>query len=58
MRYKMLQKQLNSSTTWKVAQNFFFSKGCDKLLYRVTTSYNAYKKLQKVGMGTTFKVAQ
>ena len=32
MGYKMLQKQHNLRASWKVAQNFVFSEGGDKLL--------------------------
>ena len=35
MRYEMLQKLLNPTASSKVAQNFSFSKGGDKLLRKL-----------------------
>ena len=35
MRYKMLQKQRNPRTSWKIPPNFLFSKGGDKLLKKL-----------------------
>ena len=44
----MLQKQCSTRNSLKVAQKFFFSsKGGDKLLQRVTTSYNAFQEVTK-----------
>ena len=37
----MLQKQHSQRASLKVSQRFFFSKGGDKLLQRVTTNYSA-----------------
>ena len=59
MHYKMLQKQCSQKTSLKIAQKFFFflkeGISCYNVLQQVTMRY---KRLQKIGMCTTFNVAQ
>ena len=59
MRCNRLQNQRSPRTSLKVAQKFFFFlkevMSCYNMLQQVTVRY---KKLQKIGMCTTFNVAQ
>ena len=43
----MLQKPRSQRASLKVSQRFFFSKGGDKLLQRVTTNYSASQEVTK-----------
>ena len=59
MRYKILQKQGSPRNSLKTAGKFFFFQkemiSCYNVLQQVTMRY---KRLQKIGMCTTFNITQ